>query len=96
MLFGATEEEIESLTESFVIMENGLSSSVDEHGEEIADWQEESVSFTENILCAIRKDIGPSWKQFVQLAEIGYNKSLLDRHDFYYDITNKSKGAGKS
>ena len=37
----------------------------------------------------------PDLKQVVQLAEIGYNKSLLDRLDLYYDITNKSKGAGE-
>ena len=47
----------ESLTESFVAAENGFSS-----GEKMTDWQEESVSFTKDILCAIWKDIGPSWK----------------------------------
>ena len=49
-------------------MEKGLSSSVDEHGEEITNWQEESVSVTKNILCAIRKDIGPNLKQVVRVG----------------------------
>ena len=79
MLFGAIEEEFECLTESLFITEKGLSSSVDDHREEITDWQEELVSFTKNILCAIQKDIGPNLKQVVWLAEIGYDKSLLNR-----------------
>ena len=65
-------------------MENGLSSSVEEHGEEITDLQVELASFTKDILCAIRKDIGPNLKQGVWLAKIGYNKSLLDRCDLFW------------
>ena len=61
----------------------------------VTDWQEELVNFTKDIFCAIQKDIGPNLKQVVQLAKIRYSKCLLDRRDWYYDITNKSKGPGK-
>ena len=80
----------EPLTESFVTAENEFSS-----GQKITDCQEELVSFTKDILSAIWKDIGPNLKQLVLLAKIGYNKSLLDRCDLYYNIINKRKGAGK-
>ena len=68
-------------------------SGIDGHGEKITDWQKELVTFTKDILGAIREDIGPNLKQMVRLAGIGYNKSLLDRHDLYCNITNKSEGA---
>ena len=58
----------------------------------MTDWQEELVCFIKDILCA---DIGLNLKQVVQLTEIGYNKTFLDRRDLYYDITNKSEGGGK-
>ena len=38
----------------------------------MTDCQEELVSFIKDILCSIRKDIGPALKQVVQLAEIEY------------------------
>ena len=50
----------------------------------LTDWQEESASFTKDILSAIWKDIGLNLKQVVRLAKIGYNKSLLDSRDLYW------------
>ena len=70
-----------------------FSSGIDGHGDRITNWQEELVTFIKDILGAIWKDIGLNLKQMVRLAGIGYNKSLLDRHDLYCDIANKRKGA---
>ena len=73
----------ESLTESFVAAENRFSS-----GHKKTDWQEELVSFTKDILCAIWKDIGANLKQLVWVAEIGYNKSPLNRRDLYCNTSH--------
>ena len=81
------------LATSFQAAKKGFSNGVDGHGEKIEDYQMEAVRFSEDMLSAINKDIGPHLKQLLHLAAIGYNKSLLDRRDLYCNVTNKNKGA---
>ena len=83
----------EALIESCDVARKGFASGVDGSGKAIGEVKEEAIGFSDDMLGAVNKEVGPHLKQLVKLVAIGFNKSLLDHRDQFYKVATKSKGA---